>query len=225
MYILNLKDMFSVTEAYYRYLDGKIAFDESGFPIFKKSMFISEWPDLILPYSQRKNWRVQEKSKTVLCFYDCDHHLYPRIAKVIQEIDEYRSYMGVIGMDITITDNMDEEWQEFMFLQNQLFLAVLAINEIKIAINTRSAGLDVSRLFSNVPCGATVASGFLGCDTMKNAEDLSYIVKVLTLLPDKLIIYGKRDKTVQEQLDAIGINYRVYKDFHRLCKEVHHGRQ
>ena len=224
MKILSLKDMFSVMEIYYRYLDGKIAFDECGFPIFKKSMFIDEWPDLIVPYSQRKNWRVKEKSKTVLCFYDSDHHIYPRVAKVIQEIDEYKSYMGVIGMDITITDNMDEEWQEFIFLQNQLFLAVLAINEIKIAINIRTAGLDVSRAFRNVPCGVTVASGFLGCDAIGGTEDLSYIVKVLTLLPDKLIIYGKRDKTVQEQLDAIGINYRVFKDFHRLCKEVHHGR-
>ena len=220
MKIKNLSDLLSLTEKFYLYLDGKISFDEYGYPIFKSEMFLKVWPNLIIPYSQRKNRIVTSKKKTVLCFYDSDKNLYPRIAKVIDEIDEYKAYLGVIGLDITITDDMDSEWQEYTFLLNQLFLAVLAVNGIQIAVNTRSAGLDINTIFINIPQNATVASGFLGCDLCKNEHDFSYLTKILTLLPEKLIIYGKHDKHIEAQLDTMGINYRVYKDFHRLCKEV-----
>ena len=220
MSIKNLNDLLSLTEKLYLYLNEKIDFDEYGFPIFRSEMFLKVWPDLVIPYSQRNNRRVTDKKHTVLCFYDSDKNLYPRISNVMDEIEEYKNYLGVIGLDITITDDMDSEWQEYIFLLNQLFLAVLAVNGIKIAINTRSAGLDVSTIFRNIPQNATIASGFLGCDTNRDERDYSYLTKILTLLPEKLIIYGKHDKHIEAQLDTMGINYRVYKDFHRLCKEV-----
>ena len=220
MQINNLNNVLSLTQELYAYLKGKIEFDEYGFPIFKPEMFLKVWPDLVIPYSQRKNRRVKNKEQTLLCFYDSDKNLYPRLANVIDEIGEYKKYLGVCGLDITITEDMDIEWQEYIFLLNQLFLAVLAVNGIKIAVNTRSAGLDASRAFRNIPQNATVASGFLGCDASKEERDFSYLIKILTLLPEKLIIYGKHDKYVESQLDTMGIDFRVYKDFHRLCKEV-----
>ena len=119
---------------------------------------------------------------------------------------------------------MDSEWQEYIFLLNQLFVAVLAVNGIKIVCNTRSAGLDVSRAFRNIPNNVMIASGFLGCHSSVSEQDFTYLTKILTLLPDKLIIYGKQDAKVEKQLDTMGINYRVYKDFHRLCQEVRYGR-
>lgn len=224
MLVKNLIDIFSITEKLYLYLNGKIDFDENGYPIFKPEMFLNEWPDMVIPFSHRKNWRVKDKRKTILCFYDRDHNLYPRVANVIEEIDEYRDFLGVIGSDITITEDMDTEWQEFIFLLNQLFIAVLAVNGIKIVPNTRSACLDERRIFKNIPQNIMVASGFLGCDSTKSEQDYSYLTKILTLLPDKLIIYGKQDKIVEKQLDTMGISFRVYKDFHRLCQEVRHGR-
>ncbi|MBO4462364.1 MAG: hypothetical protein J5749_05720, partial [Lachnospiraceae bacterium] len=176
------------------------------------------------PYSQRKNKMVSDRSRTVLCFFDGDQRLYPRLGKLLDEIDEYRSFMGVIGLDVTITDDMDEEWQQAMFLLNHLFLSVLAINDIKIIINTRTGGIDPYNAFVNVPKGIMVASGFLGCDKLEEEYDYSYLAKVLNLMPEKLIIYGKHDSLVEKQLNVMGINYRVYVDFHRLCKEVRHGR-
>lgn len=224
MQIQNLMDIFSMIDFLYQYLDGKdISFNSDGFPIFRSEMFLDEWPDLVIPYSQRKNKRVIDKKKTVLCFFDKDHKLYPRLSKVLEEIEEYRSFMGVIGLDITITDDMDEEWQRAILILNRLFMAVLAVNGIKIILNTRIAGLDPSDSFAGIPSNVMVASGFLGCNTIETDENLSYVIKILTLLPDKLIIYGKHDLKVEKQLDGVGIDYRVYKDFHRLCKEVHHG--
>ena len=224
MQIRNFKDIFSMMEFLYQYLNGKdIKFNHEGFPEFRSDMFLNEWPDLVIPYSQRKNKRVKDKSKTVICFFDKDQRLYPRLKNVLEEIEEYKSFMGVIGLDITITDDMDEEWQKAILLLNQLFMAVLAINGIKIIVNTRTAGLDCYKVLEGIPSNIMAASGFLGCDKLKKKEDFSYLSKILTIMPDKLIIYGKHDLKVEEQLDEMGIDYRVYKDFHRLCKEVHHG--
>ena len=187
MTIKNLYDVLSLTDILYSYINGRIEFNEQGLPIFTPEMFLKEWPDLVIPYSQRKNRRVKNKNHTLLCFYDSDKNLYPRLANVIDEIEEYKGYLGVCGLDITITDDMDTEWQKYIFLLNQLFLAILAVNGVKIAINTRSAGLDVSSAFDNIPQNATAVSGFLGCDQCKDERDYSYLIKILTLLPEKLI--------------------------------------
>ncbi|MBO4909780.1 MAG: DUF4417 domain-containing protein [Lachnospiraceae bacterium] len=224
MQIQSIMDIISITDFLYQYLSDKdIDINDDGFPIFRPEMFLTEWPDLVIPYSQRKNGRVVDKEKTVICFFDKDHRLYPRVSKVLDDIAEYKQYMGVIGLDITITNDMDEEWQRMIFLLNQLFLAVLAVNGIKIIINSRTGGLDPTELFKSIPSGIMVASGFLGCDKITSESDLTYVKKIMALLPGKLIIYGKHDRITEKQLDTVGIDYRVYKDFHRLCKEVHHG--
>ena len=225
MQIKNFLDIFVVADEIYQYLEDKeIEFDEEGFPVFTKEMFLTEWPDLVIPFSQRKNRRVINRSRTVVCFFDKDQKLYPRISKVLSEIEEYKTFMGAIGLDITITEDMDDEWQRAIALMNQLFLAVLAVNGIKIIINTRTGGLASKNIFKNIPQDVMAASGFLGCDGLKQENDFSYLEKILMLLPNKLIIYGKHDLTVEKQLDVMGIDYRVYTDFHRLCKEVHYGR-
>lgn len=219
-----LRDVFTVIDKLYVYLSDKdICFDEEGFPIFKGEMFLDEWPELMVPFSQRNNRRVLNKKKTVLCFFDKDHHLYPRAAKVIDEIEEYKQYMGAVGLDVTVTEDMDQEWQKAILLLNQLFLVTLAVNGVKIVINTRTAGQEPDCIFKNIPSGIMAASGFLGCERIGAEDDFSYVKKILALLPDKLMIYGKHDLTAEHQLDVMGIDYRVYKDFHRLCKEVHHG--
>lgn len=226
MRIQNVLDIFIVIDELYRYLeDKKIDFDENGFPIFTEGMFLDEWPDLVIPFSQRNNKRVVDRRKTVICFFDKDHRLYPRLNKFFNEIEEYRTFMGVIGLDITITDDMDVEWQRSILLLNQLFLAILAVNGIPIVVNTRIGGLSSNSSFNNVPQGVMVASGFLGCEGLTELNDFTYLEKIMILLPKKLLIYGKHDLNVEEQLDVMGINYRIYKDFHRLCKEINHGRQ
>ena len=224
MKIQSLTDIFTMIDELYLYLEDKaIDFDEEGFPIFREEMFLRDWPELVIPYAQRKNRIVRNPKKTVLCHFDKDHKLYPRLGKILEEIDEYKRFMGVVGLDVTITEDMDYEWQKAICLLNQLFLATLAVNDIKIVINTRAAGLETNKIFKNFPQQVMAASGFLGCETIRDELDYLYLEKILYIMPSKLILYGKHDKRAEEQLDTLGINYRVYTDFHRLCKEVCNG--
>lgn len=218
---ITLPKILQIIDKYIVYLkDRGFRFDKNGYPIFSKEMFLEEWAELIVPFTQRLNKIVRNKKKTLICFFDKDNHLYQRLLKVFDEIDEYKKYMGVIGLDITFTNDMDEEWQRLTSLLNMLFMAVLAANGIKIVLNTRSAALSTQDLFKNIPHGIMAASGFLGCKKVENEADTRYISKILTILPSKLFIYGKQDKIVEKQLNNMGINYRRQLDFHRLCKEV-----
>ncbi len=145
------------------------------------------------------------------------------IAYVLNDIPEYRKYVGVSFLDITVTEDMDYEWQKIIALLNCLFAAVLAVNGVKLVFNTRYAKLLQNEKSEVVPQGVMCISGFLGCDTIL-ADDYNYIGKILFMLPSKLLIYGKHDAVAEAQLDRMGISYRQVKDFHRLYKEEFYGR-
>lgn len=122
--------------------------------------------------------------------------------------------------DITITRDMDFEMQEMIMLANQLFVATLVVNNIKIIFNTRNGTLNTLNCFKHVPRHVMCASGFLGCDNSSDIFSSSpYVNKILRLMPSKLLIYGKHDYIVDQQLESLGINYRYYSDFHTRSLE------
>jgi len=183
-------------------------------------MFLTEEPDLIVPFYNRNNKVVLNPKKTVLCFYSPDVDLYRRMENVINDIHIYKEYMGVIGLDITVTDDMDYEWQKFIMLLNQLFLAVLACNGIKIIMNARIGSPISIENFKAVPKNIIWATSFLGCVKLRSEADFSFISKVLKIMPTKLLIYGKHEIIAEKQLDNMGITFRIYADIHRLTKGV-----
>lgn len=216
----NLFDLIKKADEYITYLKNhNFKFDENGFPIFTKDMFLTETPELIVPYSNRKDKRINDKKKTLLCTFTPDRRIYPRLNKIFEEIEIYKEYIGVATSDVTVTEDMDKEWQELIILLNQLYGAILAVNEIKIVFNTRVGNLDNINLLKNVPKNIMCISGFLGCK-ISNKYDYSYLTKILELFPKKLLIYGKKDKNVNVMLNNMGINYKYYIDFHKLSKEM-----
>lgn len=217
----SLLDVFKLTDKLIAYLKGKgFVFTSEGYPVFEKPMFLTEIPDLIVPVQQRKNRRVKDKKRTVVSFFCGDDYIYRRLVKLLDEIDEYKEYMGVIGSDITVTQDMDLEWQRAIILLNQLVMAVFAANGIKIVLNTRMGSRETKDMFRYMPKGIMIASGFRGGDRKCSNNDFGYVAKVLSFLPSKLLIYGRCHKSVLKRLDTLGIEYVLYKDFRDLCREV-----
>ena len=215
--IVSIAELLMIVSQYTDYLQGKISFSSDGWPVLKREWFLNEWPEMMITYSNRNNNIVSDRGRTVLCFYSKDKQIYPRFINLYEEIKNYRLFMGVVGPDITVTRDMDVEMQKLIMLANQLFMAILAVNGIKVVLNTRCGMQKTAECFCNVPKRIMCASGFLGCKNSKNLAEASlYVNKVLSLRPDKLMIYGKQDKKVNEQLDALGVTYRYYGDFHRL---------
>jgi len=182
-------------------------------------MFLDEYPELIVPVNQKKNQRIKNPKKTVICFFCKDSLIYPRYDKIFEEIDMYKEYMAVIEPDITVTADMDIEWQNTIMLLNQLFMAVLAVNGIKVILNTRMGVETTIKAFENIPKYVMVASSFLGCDRKYIPDDYTYVTKIMTLLPSRLILYGACNDKLQEKIEDMGICCRKYMSFRILCKK------
>lgn len=216
----DLLDVFKKIDKFTIYLlERGFPFSPEGYPIFDKSMFLTEIPEMMVPVFQKKNKRVI-KERTVIVFFCGDDHIYRRLDTLFEDIDEYKQYLGVAGFDVTVTRDMDLEWQRAVILLNQLSLAVLASNGIKIVFNTRT-GIEATRdMFKYVPRGIMVASGFRG-GTRKNIRyNFDYISKILLLLPDIVLIYGECDEDIVESLDRFGVARKEYPPFRELCKEA-----
>lgn len=221
MAIQTLYDVLALMDRYRRYLKSKgVQFNQDGFPFFSRDMFLEQWPSQVVPYDHRKNHRVNNPQKTVLCHYNGDKRIYPRLERVLDDIGEYRGFMGAVYSDVTITEDMDSEWQGLIMLLNQLYAMVIAVNDIKIVANIRTGDRNSVKWMSTIPKGVMCASGFLGCKNQTNPSDMEYISKLLFLRPSKLLIYGKHDKCLESHMDIMGVDYKVYPDFHRLCKGV-----
>lgn len=216
---MNLHDLLQITDGFYQYAKYRIPFDSDGWPIFKREYFLDEWPQDMVTYDNRNSRLIAPKSETLLCFYMGDVQNYRRFANLHKDIPIYKQYKGVVVPDVTITYDMDYEFQSMLMLANQLFAAVLAANGVKIVLNTRNGSHDSLMHFKNIPRHIMCASGFLGCRNAGNAVAAApYTNKILSLLPSKLLIYGKPDKAVNEQLDSLGIDYHYYEDFHTRSK-------
>ena len=211
--------MLKLSKEFYDYLEGKIEFDVQGRPIFKKNYFLDEWPEQMVTWENRNIKYIINKKRTLICFYTKDVLIYPRIANLLKEVGRYKEFLGVVQPDITITYDMDIELQNAIMIINQLAMAVLAVNGIKVVVNTRTGKKETEYNFKNIPVNIMCSSGFLGCDKAKNLQDTAeYVDKILTLRANKLVLYGKKDKKILEQLDTMGINYKGYDDFHTYSK-------
>ena len=167
-----------------------------------------------------KYQNFETMSLIIHLYHSADAPLYVRLEKVFDELPDFKRFQGVIGLDITVTEDMDLEWQNAIMLLNQLYSAILGCNGIKIVLNARTGSSQTIHNFSCIPKNIVCATSFLGCRHLKNNTDFGFISKMLYLMPSKLMIYGKHDRIAENQLDTMGINYRVYPDFHRISKGV-----
>ena len=192
-------------------VEHEISFDKNGLPILDDSYFLKEYPDMVIPV---QHW-------TCLCFFCADIFIYRRMQKLLDELHLYKEFMGVIEPDLTVTKDMDEEWQSLIILINQLFMAVLCVNGIKCIPNTRIANPSTLKLLTKLPHNIIYASSFLGCrPSTHNVELDEYYDKILTILPSKMILYGKKDKAIYRGLSNLGFEYRQFKDFHNIRGEI-----
>lgn len=211
----NLGDLLIVTAGLSSYLRGEgVRFSPSGFPVLPRESFLEEWPDRFIDYQHRNGRLVEDGSKTVICFFSPDERIFPRIEKVLDELPEYRGYMAIAEPDLTLTKDMDVEYQSLLMLLNALFMGVQAVNGNKVVPNMRSGIRETVRLFSCIPSDVLWVSSSLGCESLLEASDTEYLEKAMYVRPSKLALYGKRDIIAEEQLSVMGINWRRYPDVH-----------
>lgn len=194
-----------------------VSFDSRGFPIFRREWFLEQIPDLIIPYSKRHTKFVIDPKRTALCHYSPDREIYLRLCCVIEDIPEYLRFLGVVMSDITITFDMDREWQDVIMLANLLYAAILGANGVKIIPNLRIGQTNNIENLNGIPPKVMWAAGFLGC-TKENPWNMQFIYSVVSVGAGFILIFGKHDKNAEDKLQVMNIPYKVYPDYHKLCK-------
>lgn len=217
-----LYDLMRLAEEYAGYLAGHgVQFDDMGFPLLDRSCFLVERPELMVTFKERHSSFVKNPKKTALCFFCSDKFIYPRLERVFDDLPEYNRFMAVAGTDVTITKDMDMEWQRMLILVNSLFLAVLAINGIKIVPNLRCGLAETWDCLSWIPERVLVATSTLGCQKTDSESNLEFISKILMVRPAAVLMYGKRDAVMEEQLVRMGVAFIWQDDVHTLYKKLY----
>lgn len=222
--ITDLCTLFRVTDLLHAYLqEHGMRFNDDGFPLVDRSCFLSERPAIIVPYSHRNARYVSDPVHTLICFHMSDALNYRRLEHVLDDLSEYHRFLAVSATDVTVTADMDPDWQAAVMLLNALFLAVLAVNGIKVVANLRCGARDSVRFLSWIPKGVACIASSLGCDGLPDPLDFSFISKIMLVRPDPLLLYGKRDEVAIEQLRTMGFCPLCYPDAHAISKKMTHG--
>lgn len=214
-----LTDILRLIDRYHQYLGHRdVAFAGDGLPIPERSWYLNNFPERIVPYKDRNNRKyVSDQRRTVLCHYCADKFIFRRMQHPLNDVADYKRFMGTIGADLTVTEDMDIEWQRAIILLNRLYDAFLATNGIKLIQNLRIGSPATLDVLTVVPEGVLAASGTLGCPLTK-PDDLSYTLKLNVARPSGVMQYGRRDKFMEQQLDKLGIPHQRYDDIHTLYK-------
>lgn len=112
---------------------------------------------------------------------------------------------------------MEAELQDLLMLVQQLFMAILAVNDIHIVPNLRTGSLGSEKNLQSIPQGVIWIAGFLGCPN-DSKYDMRFIDTVLYVRPSFLLLYGKQDSNAEEKLDLLGFPFQRHPDYHALSK-------
>lgn len=215
--IHNTFEFIHLIDDYRMYLSNfGIRYNCHGFPVLPRSCFLETEPDMMITHKDRLGSLVTHPENTVICTFTSDDRIYPRFENLLKDIASYRRFAGVVALDLTVTADMDEDWQREIMLANQLYMAAVAVNNVKVIPNLRNGLPMTVDCFEAIPSNVIWASSSLGCDGVHGALDSSFLAKVLAVRPSTLLLYGKRDRTAELQLHTMGIHYRHYDDVHSL---------
>lgn len=187
---------------------GGISLDRAGFPQLPPEAFLDEVPDDMIDWRHRH--QVGDPSRTVVNFFMRDREVYRRLERLEDDISDYRCFMGATAPDVTVTMDMDLEFQRAIMQLNQLGMARVAIGGVKVVPNLRSGSSATVSCFSAIPPGVIWASSALGCRPLRVDTDFSFLDKVMCVRPSFVLLYGKSDRRVEEQLDSMGYCWRRY---------------
>lgn len=112
-HLASLFSLLLLADDYAKYLKGKgVSLSDSGNPVIPSNCFLRDVPELLVSFRHRNEPFVINKSRTVICFFCSDRENYPRLSKILVNLPIYRQFLGVVATDVTVTRDMDLEWQK-----------------------------------------------------------------------------------------------------------------
>lgn len=212
-------NLLKLSDKLYTYLlNNGISFNQYGYPIVPRDMFLNEYPDEMIPFFCR-NQATHPKSKTVLCSFSNDDRIYTRLSRLDEDIKIYKEYMGISGFDLSPRINWDIRLQKFNILLSQMATIYVGLHGIKFLPNFRVGSWETINALSSYPHHSVFAVGTLGCAKSLTKYNIAYMkAKIYFALPKSLLIYGSLKPEYKTVLDEMNIEYTKYTDFQRTSR-------
>ncbi len=161
-------------------------------------------PDLIETYQFRNEIPKEKRKKSLICFYSFENRILPRLETVDSDVEIFKEYAGIVGMDISPSINMLRPRQLHSILINQIYNCLIAIRGVMVAINSRIGDLKTNSIIEEYPKNQTLIFGNLGCKGLfKEYSLLQFKDWIIRNKPQNICIYGsfgKRDIRLFERL-------------------------
>lgn len=216
---MNVKiNLYAAIASFEKFLKGKNVLFKNGFPVIPGESLLHEIPKEILPHPS--HLKAKNPAKTLICNFSQDDILYLSLKKLNERLAIWKHFMGICGFDFSARAGDDEINQDFYIYLNKLLDAFVALHDIKILPNFRTAGslasLNILQLY---PPNGIFAVGTLGCGGNENLNSTLLRYKLLLARPKHLVIYGKLNATYRKILEEFAINYSVFEDYNRRSRK------
>ena len=175
--------------------------------------FIPEEPPLnIVPYNKIKS--CKSPMSTYVCFFCRDEDFAKVIKNPKRYVAQLSKFAGIIGLDISVYNDMPIIQQKFNMFMNLAITHYYATQGIKVIPNFRF-GLDTT--FEDfalaIPKNCLVAIGTYGCIKTIHEKNLwiDVIIRIIEHQnPRGIVIYGSAPKEMKNLINLYGINYYIF---------------
>ncbi len=153
-----------------------IQFNERGYPIFTKDMFVQSLPKYIRPFSHRND--TPNILETSIAFYETDKILYRRLTfqKLEDTATKLLKYQSFIGFDLSIFKDYLYPFQEFFILANLVIDIFFILKGNKMIPNLRTDQTNGNSYFHLFEEASIVCCGTLGCSKYKKLRCENQII-------------------------------------------------
>ncbi|HBF68519.1 MAG TPA: hypothetical protein DDW20_04265 [Firmicutes bacterium] len=147
-----------------------VVFNEKGYPIFEKNMFVQSVPKYMRPFSHKKD--TFDYKNTSVTFYESDKILYRRLTlpKLESTANELLNYHSFVGFDLSIFNDYLYPFQEFFILVNLIIDMFFILKGNKMIPNLRADQTGGESYFALLKEAPIVCCGTLGCSKYKEIK-------------------------------------------------------
>ena len=176
---------------------------KNGVPQLPEEYIYKDTPHNVSTFMYRNDIPVDQRKKSLLCFYMFEKNLWPRLYKIESDISVAREYGGIVGLDLSPCLGMLRPRQKLSIIINAIYSCCFGLAGIKVMPNYRPGDIGTVCAADFFPDNCSFMIGNLGCNRNGFKDYGMYTLKMALRKKsiDILYVYGSISKS-----DAFKLN-------------------
>ncbi len=166
-------------------------------PQLPHEYLFTDRPSAVSTFAYRNDIPEKARANALLTYFMLEDKLWPRLAKIDDDIEILREYGGVAGFDLSPCIGMLRPRQLLSILVNAIHACYLGIHGIKILPNYRAGDFGTLCAADFFPDDCSFIVGNLGCTNteFKAYGDYQLDIILRRKRPEVLFVYGSMSQS------------------------------